>query len=116
MFCGLREERTRFRKKKRGKKENLLAAKSGLVGMKEHLKTYQCEIFFAVLLPFLNETAFYAKLLGRFLGPKTKVSSLIVSKFGTNIQLINLKLLSLFHVARSNRSRVISKSLKFRTH
>ena len=44
MFCGLgEEERTRFRKKKekkREKKENLIAAKSGLVGMKEYLKTY----------------------------------------------------------------------------
>ena len=39
----------------------------------------------------------------------------IASKFGTNMQLPNLKLLSKFHVAISNRSRVISKSLKFRT-
>ena len=31
------------------------------------------------------------------------------------MQLIILKLLSKFHVARLNRSRVISKSLKFRT-
>ena len=31
------------------------------------------------------------------------------------IQLINLKVLSNFHVARPNRSRVKSKSLKFRT-
>ena len=52
MFCGLgEEERTTIRKKKRkkgkkkekkrGKKEiNLIAAKSGLVGMKGYLKTY----------------------------------------------------------------------------
>ena len=42
MFCGLgEEERTKFRKKKRKKKEkNLIAAKSGLVGMKGYLKTY----------------------------------------------------------------------------
>ena len=42
MFCGLgEEERTKFRKKKRKKKEmNLIAAKSGLVGMKEYLETY----------------------------------------------------------------------------
>ena len=31
------------------------------------------------------------------------------------MQLINLKLLLKFHVARPNRSRVISKSLKIRT-
>ena len=38
MFCGLTEEEHRkFRKKK---KKNLIAAKSGLVGMKEHRKTY----------------------------------------------------------------------------
>ena len=60
MFCGLEEERTKFRKqkgkkekegkkkekkgKKRKKKEkkgkNLIAAKSGLVGMIGYLKTY----------------------------------------------------------------------------
>ena len=53
MFCGLgEEERTKFRKKKKeiiGKKEekkgkkkeiNLIAAKSGLVGMKGNLETY----------------------------------------------------------------------------
>ena len=38
MFCGLGEERTKFRKEKKGKK--LIAAKSGLVGMKGYLKTY----------------------------------------------------------------------------
>ena len=32
------------------------------------------------------------------------------------MQLINLKLLPKFHVARPNRSRVISKSLKSHTH
>ena len=35
--------------------------------------------------------------------------------FGTNIQLISLEQLSKFYVARPNRSRVISKSLKLRT-
>ena len=52
MFCGLgEEERTKFRKKKRkkkGKKKkkkekkeiNLIAAKSGLVGIKGYLETY----------------------------------------------------------------------------
>ena len=29
--------------------------------------------------PFLNETAFYAKLSGQFLGPKTKVTKPIAS-------------------------------------
>ena len=73
-------------------------------------------MFFAVLKPFLIETAFYAKLSGRLSGPKTEVTRPIASKFGTNKQLINLKLLSKFHVARLSRSRVISKSLKSHTH
>ena len=118
MFCGLgEEERTKFRKKKKEKKEiNLIAAKSGLVGMKGYLETYNpMKYFFAVLTAFLTETAFYTKLAGRFSGSKTKVTRPIASKFSANIQLINFKLLSKFHVARSNRSRVISKSLKFRT-
>ena len=118
MSCGLGEkERTRFRKKineKQGKK--LIAAKSWLVGTKRYLKTYnRVKYFFALLKPFLTETAFYAKLSGQFSDPKTKVPRLIASKFGTNIQLINLKLLSKFHVARPNQSRVISKTLKSRT-
>ena len=54
-------------------------------------------------------------LSGRFSGPKTKVTRTIASKFGTNMQLINLKLLSKVHAARPNRSRVVSKSLKLRT-
>ena len=69
-------------------------------------------MFFAVLKPFLSETAFYAKFAGRFLGPKTKVTRLIASKLGTNMHLINLKLLSKYHVAKPNRSKVISKGLK----
>ena len=69
-------------------------------------------MFFDVLNPFFNETAVYAKLSGRFSGPKTKVTQFIASKFYTNIQGINLKLLSKFHVPRPNRSQVISKSLK----
>ena len=72
-------------------------------------------MFFALLQPFLTETAFYAKLAGRFSGSKTEVTCSIASKFDTNIQLINLKLQSKFHEARPNRSQVISKSLKFRT-
>ena len=38
MFCGLGEERTKFRKKK--KEKNLIVAKSELVGIKGCLKTY----------------------------------------------------------------------------
>ena len=50
MFCGLgEEERTKIRKKK--KEKNLIAAKSGLVGMKGYLKTYNCVKY---LLPYLN--------------------------------------------------------------
>ena len=59
--------------------------------------------------------AFYAELLGQVLGPKTEVTGLIASKFGTSMQLINLKQLSKFHVAISNCSRVIRKSLKSNT-
>ena len=64
MFCGLGElERTRFRKKKKekkgkkrkkkGKKKeiNLIAAESGLVGMKGYLKTHNHEKYF---LPYLS--------------------------------------------------------------
>ena len=40
MFCGLGEERTKIRKKKKEKEKNLIAAKSGLVGMKGYLKAY----------------------------------------------------------------------------
>ena len=77
---------------------------------------YPCKIFFAVLKPFLNETVLYAKVSGQFSGPKTKVTGPIASKFGTNMQIFNLKLLSKFNVARPNRSRVMSKSLNCHTH
>ena len=61
MFCGLgEEERTRFKKKKRktkrkqrkkkGKK-NLIVAKSGLIGIKGCLKTYNRLKYF---LPYLS--------------------------------------------------------------
>ena len=97
---------------------NLIAAKSGSVGMKGYLETYNHMKYF---LPYLSRFwlkplfTHYAKLAGRFSGSKTEVTWLIASKLCTNIQLINLKLLSKFHVARPNRSRVISKSLKFRS-
>ena len=78
MFCGLGEERTKIRKKKREKKKeiNLIEAKSGLVGMKWYLKTYNHMKYFLpyVLKPFLTEIALYAKLAGRFSGSKTKVT------------------------------------------
>ena len=53
MFCGLgEEERTKIRKKKGKKKEiNLIAAKSGLVGMKGYLETYNHIKYF---LPYLS--------------------------------------------------------------
>ena len=64
MFCGLgEEERTKIRKKKgkkKGKKENkkgkkkeinLIAAKSGLVGMKGYLETYNHMKYF---LPYFS--------------------------------------------------------------
>ena len=49
MFCGLgEEERTKFRKKKKRKKKeiNLIAAKSGLVGMKGILRPVTCGVAF----------------------------------------------------------------------
>ena len=49
------------------------------------------EIFLAVLKPFLTETAFYAKLAGRFSGSKTKAMSPIASKF---VQTLNLLILN----------------------
>ena len=56
MFCGLgEEEHTKFRKKKRKKKEiNLIAAKSGLVGMKGYLKTYNQMKYFLLYLKAVN--------------------------------------------------------------
>ena len=78
MICDLGEERTRVTKKKRKKREksikkekNLIAAITGLVGIKEYFKTYYRVKYF---LPFLIEKAFYAKLSRRFSGPKTKVT------------------------------------------
>ena len=73
-------------------------------------------MFFAVLKPCLYETAFYAKVLWRFLDPKIKVSRLIALRFSTNLQINNLKLLSKFHAAGANRFRVISKNRKLRSY
>ena len=85
MVCGLgEEERTKIRKKKRKKKGIKKGKKKEKqphrgqtwVGWDERVtKDIQpYEIFFAVLKPFLTETAFYAKLAGRFLDSKTKVT------------------------------------------
>ena len=63
MFCGL-EERTRFRKKKKGKRKPHCDQK--WIGWYE-------KIFFAVLKPFLNETAFCAKPSRRFSGLEIEV-------------------------------------------
>ena len=57
MFCGLgEEERTKIRKKK-GKKRKKKVAKSGLVGMKGYLETYNPMQYF---LPYLE-----GNLIGR---------------------------------------------------
>ena len=60
MFCGL-EECTKIRKKRKKKEINLIAAKSG-IGWDERVSCdiQPYEMFFAVLKPFLTETAFYA--------------------------------------------------------
>ena len=92
MFCGLgEEERTKIRKKKKEKKKKIKGKKphrgQKWVGWDERvsLDIQPYEIFFAVLKPFLTETAFYAKLAGRFSGSKTEVAWLIASKFVTNM-------------------------------
>ena len=64
MLCGLGEEDcTKFRKQKMKKEKKLNAAKS--VGRDERVSyvIYLCEIFFAILEPFLNKTAFHTKRL-----------------------------------------------------
>ena len=74
MFCGLGEkERTKIRKKK--KEKNLIAANSGLVGIKRYLQAYNHMMYFLPYLkPFLTGTDFYAKLAGRFSISKTEVT------------------------------------------
>ena len=95
---------------------NLIAAKSGLVGMEGYVKAYNhMKYFLPYFSRFWLRLLFTPNLRGRFSGSKIEVTWPIASKLCTNIQLINLKLLSKFHVARPNRSWVISKSLKFRT-
>ena len=63
--------------------------------MKGYRKTYnQVKYLFAILKLFLNETAFYAKLLEQFLSSIVEVMKPIASKFGTNIHRINLYFLT----------------------
>ena len=91
MFCGLgEEERKKFRKKKgkknEEKKKKLHRGQKWVGWMEAYLKTYNhMKYFLPYLKPFLTETAFYAKLAGRFSGSKTKITWSIVSKFGTNL-------------------------------
>ena len=106
MFWGLgEEERTKIRKKKKEKKRKKKEKKRNKPhrgqkwvgwdeGVSQDIQPY--EIFFAVLKPVSTETTFYAKFVGLFSGSKTKIARPIASKFGTNIQLINLKLLPNF--------------------
>ena len=84
MFCGLgEEERTKFRekkkekeRKKKGKKRNKPHRGQTWVGWDERVSwdIQLYEIFFAVLKPFLTETAFYENLGGGFrvLKPKSR--------------------------------------------
>ena len=72
MWSRLGNKRTVFWKKKEKKK--LIAAKSGLVGMKGYLEIYNYVKYF--LQYFLNATAFHAKLLGRFLDVNSNVTTL----------------------------------------
>ena len=72
MFCGLKKSVQDLGRKKR-KRKKLIAAK--VVRIKGYFETYNTvKYFFAVLEPFLNEIAFYAKLWGRVLGPKAEVT------------------------------------------
>ena len=64
MLCGLGEEEcTKFRKQKKKKEKKLYAAKSVNRDERVSYDIEPCELFFAVLNPFLNKTAFYTKLL-----------------------------------------------------
>ena len=77
MLRGLgEEERTKLRKKEKEKKRNKPQCGQTWVSWDERVSQDipPYEIFFAVLQPFLTEMAFYAKLVGRFSGSKTKVT------------------------------------------
>ena len=82
--------------------------------MKGYLKTYsRVKYFLPYLSRFLMRQLFTLNFPRGFwvLQPKLRDS-----KFGTSMQINNLKLLSKFHAARPNRSRVISKRLKLCAH
>ena len=72
MLCSLEEERTKFRKKKKDRKKvkkeiNLMAAKSGLVGMKGYFKTYnRAKYFLLYLTRFRMRPLFTPNLRGGF--------------------------------------------------
>ena len=79
MFCGLGEERTKIRKKKKEKKEmNLIAAKRGLVGMKGYLKTYNhMKYFLPYFSRFWLRSLFKPNLRGGFWVVKPKSRDLL---------------------------------------
>ena len=70
------ERKKRKKKKKKEKKRKKPYSGQKWVGWDERVSQdiQPCEIFFAVLKPFLTETAFYAKLAGWFSGSKTEVT------------------------------------------
>ena len=78
MCCGLgEEERTKISEEKKGKKKemNLIAAKSGLVGMKGYFETYNpMKYFLPYLSRFLLRPLFTPNLRGGFrvLKPKSR--------------------------------------------
>ena len=119
MFCGLgEEERTKFRKKKKGKKgkkrKKPHRGQKWVGWMKGYLETYNhMKYFLPYLSRFWLRLLFTPNLRGCFRVLQSKSRDLLPRNL---VQTCNsLKLLSKFHVARPNRSRVISKSLKFCT-
>ena len=64
MFCDLGEEERRiFRRQKEKKRKKLDAAKSLSRDERVSYDIQPCKIYFAVLKPFLNKTAFYTEFL-----------------------------------------------------
>ena len=117
-FRGLgEEERTRFRKTKIQKKEKkLISAKSGTVKMKRYLKTYNhVKYFLPYFSGFWMRPFFTPNLRGGSRVLKSKSRDVLPRYLLETYNLLILKLLSKFHIARSNRSRVISKNLKLRS-
>ena len=77
MFCGL-EERTKIRKNIKEKKK-LIAAKSGLVGMKGYLETYNPMKYFSPYLRrFWLRPLFTPNLRGGFRVSKSKSRDLLL--------------------------------------